>query len=147
MSDLVRGPHSLASPWVILPDEPQGSQAIALAFDDHILAELLDASRVLSPGCIWWPNHPSSTSLKASILDSSRLHPWIIRWCERVIPGATSLTPWQWNTTTALYEAIMGASRNWHASLLVWYLYQTASHTCEPGASETTTFQISDKTI
>ncbi len=46
---LVQGqpPPSPSSPWTILPDEP--SQAVALAFKDHILKELLEAFNAPEP--------------------------------------------------------------------------------------------------
>ena len=46
---LVQGPPLPTSPWVILMDEQQGSQAVALALDGHILVEFLEAFKASEP--------------------------------------------------------------------------------------------------
>ncbi len=38
-----------SSPWAVLPDDPQDNRSVALALDDHILQELLDAFKAPEP--------------------------------------------------------------------------------------------------
>ncbi len=46
---LVQGLPPSSSPWALMPDEPQDNQSVALALDDHILQELLDAFKAPEP--------------------------------------------------------------------------------------------------
>ncbi len=46
---LVHGSPPSSSPWDLLLDDPQSNQSVALAFDDHMLAVLLDAFKAPEP--------------------------------------------------------------------------------------------------
>ncbi len=131
---LVHGPPPSASPWDRLPDNPQSNQSVALAFDDHMLTVLLDAFKAPEPRLklvdqslqFKVPQAIYPRFFKAPPLDDQVV--------STITPKGTtpnSAVIEHRKVVEALYEAFMGVFRtNWHASVLVRYLFLTASDSC-----------------
>lgn len=134
---LVRGLPPPTSPWALLPDGPQGSQTVALALDDHIRQELLDAFRAPEPRtrlvnqtssfCIpqlLYPKFFKAPSLDEQVLATSN--------ARGTLPASTVVV--HCKVIETLYEAFMATFRmNWHASVLVHYSFSTPRRTGYPG--------------
>ncbi len=127
---LVRGLPPPMSPWALLPDDPQDNRSVALALDDHILQELLDAFKAPEP-------HTRLVEQNSSFRIPQALYPKFFKappLDEQVL--ATSNARGSVPATTvidhrkvvdALYEAFMAVFRtDWHPSVLVRFFFDTA---------------------
>ncbi len=130
---LVRGLPTPASPWALLLDEPQSGQSAALAFDDHILQEMLEAfkapepkARLVdsnSPFCVpqaIYPKFCKAPPLDEQVIATNN---------PRGTVPASSVSDHR-KVVEALYEAFMGAFHtNWHCSVLTRYFFEHAHDT------------------
>ncbi len=131
---LVHGPPPSSSPWDLLPDDPQSNQSVALAFDDHMLAVLLDVFKAPEPrvklveqtSLFKVPQAIYPRFFKAPPLDEQVLSTSTPK---GTTPNSAVIE--HRKVVEALYEAFMGVFRtNWHASVLVCYLFLTAPDSC-----------------
>ncbi len=127
---LVRGLPPPSSPWALLPDEPQDNRSVALALDDHILQELLDAFKAPEPrvklveqtSSFRVPQSLYPKFFKAPPLDDQVLSTSNPRGS---VPASTVID--HRRVVEGLYEAFMATFRtNWHASVLVRFFFETA---------------------
>ena len=127
---LVQGLPPPSSPWALLPDDPQDNQSVALALDDHILQELLNAFKAPEPhtklveqnSSFHIPQAIYPKFFKAPPLDEQVLATSNARGS---VPAATAID--HRKVVKALYESFMAAFRmNWHASVLVHLFFDTA---------------------
>ncbi len=127
---LVQGLPPPSSPWALLPDNPQDNWSVALAPDDHILQELLDAFKAPEP-------RSKLVEQNSSFRIPQALYPKFFRappLGEQVlatsdvrgsVPGATIID--HRKVVEGLYEAFMATFRtNWHASILVRFFFEIA---------------------
>ncbi len=127
---LVRGLPPPSSPWALLPDEPQDNWSVALALDDHILQELLNAFKAPEP-------RTRLVEQNSSFRISQALYPKFFKappMDEQVlatsnargsVPAATVID--HRKVVEALYEAFMATFRmNSHTSALVRFFFDTA---------------------
>ncbi len=132
---LVRGLPPPSSPWALMPDEPQDNRSVALALDDHILQELLDAFKAPEP-------RAKLVEQNSSFRVPQSLYPRFFKappLDEQVL--TTSNPRWSVSASTVIdhrkvveghYEAFMATFRtNWHASILVRFFFETAQETAQ----------------
>ena len=114
----------LSSPWALLPDEPQDNQSVALALDNHILQELLDAFKVSDPRTRLVEQNSSFHFLQAlypKFFKAPPLEQVLATSNARGSVPATTIIDHR-KVVEALYEAFMAAFRtNGHASVLVHF--------------------------
>ncbi len=127
---LVRGLTTPVSPWALLPDEHQSTQSVALAFDPHILQEMLDAFRAPEPkACLVDANSPFRfpQAIYPKLFKATPLDDQVVATNNpRGTVPALSVFDHR-KVVEALYEAFMGAFRtNWHCSVLTRYFFEHA---------------------
>ena len=134
MPDLmIRGLPPPSSPWALLPDDPQDNRSVALALDDHILQESLEAFKAPEPRTklveqnsqfripqALYPRFFKAPPLDEQVLATSN--------ARGSVPAATVID--HCKVVEALYEAFMATFRtNWHASVLARFFFDTTQDT------------------
>ncbi len=127
LSDLlVQGPPPPVLPWAILPVESQGRQSMALAFDDHILKDILDAFKAPEP-CLRLVDQTSQYRVPQAIyprfIKAPPLDDQVVLTTNPRGTMPNSVVLDHRKVVEALYEAFMGAfCIKWHMSVLMRYL-------------------------